>query len=104
MWSRNFLVLAMLLAFTPALAGEDEAIVRGRELMTQNQCNGACHQAKAPEGDPAKLYTRANAKVKSLDGLKRQVERCVAMVGAHVAPDEIDSVVAALNADYYKFK
>jgi hypothetical protein len=62
-------------------------------------CNGACHRAKAPDGDTAKLYTRANAKVKSLDGLRRQVERCVAMVGAQIAPDEIEAVVAALNVN-----
>jgi hypothetical protein len=30
MWWRNFLALAMLLAFNPALAGEDESIDQGR--------------------------------------------------------------------------
>jgi hypothetical protein len=104
MWSRNFLLLALLAASGPALAGEDDAVALGRKLMAENGCNGSCHQAKAPGGDPAKLYTRADAKVKSLDGLKRQVERCVAMVGAQIMPDETDSVVAALNHDYYKFK
>jgi hypothetical protein len=104
MWSRNLLALALFAASGPALADEAQLIAQGRKLLAENECNGACHARKAPDGDPLKLYTRPNPKVTSFDGLKRQVTRCVAGTGAQIAPDEIDSVVAALNADYYKFK
>ena len=82
MWSGKFVLLAVLISGGPALAGEDGAIVLGRKLLAENQCNGACHQAKAPDGDPLRLYTRPDAKVKDLPGLRRQVERCGAGVGA----------------------
>lgn len=104
MWSRNLLVLALLAASGPVLADDAQIIAQGRKLMAENNCNGACHASKAPDGDPAKLFTRANRKVTSLDGLKAQVTRCVAGAGARIAPDEINSVVAALNHDYYKFQ
>ena len=104
MGSRHFLLFALLVASGPVFAGEAETVALGRKLMAENDCNGACHRARAPDGDPARLFTRANAKVKSLDGLKQQVTRCVAGSGARIAPDEIDAVVAALNQDYYKFK
>ncbi len=105
MW---FLLRAMLLASVAsagaAYAGEGPLVASGRRLMTQNGCNGACHQKHAPNGDAASLYTRENAKVKTLAALHKQVEHCVASVRAQIAPDEIDAVVAALNHDYYKFK
>jgi hypothetical protein len=101
---RKILLLAMMAQSGGAIAGEQETIALGRKLLAENQCNGACHQAKAPEGDPLRLYTRPNAKVKDLPGLRRQVERCVAGVGAQIAPDEIDLVVEALNHDFYKFR
>ena len=104
MWLTKALLLALIVQSGAALASEDETIALGRKLMAENACNGACHRAKAPEGDPLRLYTRPNAKVKDLPGLRRQVERCVASVGAQIMPDEIDPVVAALNHDFYKFK
>jgi len=104
MWWCNFLLLFLLVVSCPVLASEEDTLSLGRKLLAENHCNGSCHQAKAPEGDPTKIYTRANAKVKSLDGLKRQVDRCVAAVGAQIASSEIDAVVDALNVDYYKFK
>ena len=54
--------------------------------------------------DSLRLYTRPDAKVKDLPGLRRQVDRCVTALNAPVAPDEIGSIVAALNHDFYKFK
>ena len=87
-----------------AYAGDDQLVATGRRLLMENDCNGACHQKSAPNGDATSLYTRDNAKVKDLPALRKQVERCVASVGAQIMPDEIDAVVAALNHDYYKFK
>jgi hypothetical protein len=104
MWSRNLLLLAFLAASGQVYAGEADLIAQGRKLMAENDCNGSCHVRKSPDGDPTKLFTRANRKVTSLEGLKAQVTRCVAGSKAQIAPDEIDSVVAALNHDFYKFQ
>ena len=104
MWLRNLLALALLAASGPVLADDAQILAQGRKLMAENNCNGACHARKAPDGDAARIFTRDNRKVTSLDGLKAQVARCVAGTGAQLAPGEIDSVIAALNHDYYKFQ
>jgi len=104
MWSLKLLLPALIALSGAAWAGEDETIAQGRELLAENQCNGACHQAKAPDNDPLRLYTRPDAKVKDLPGLRRQVNRCVSALNTLLAPDEIASIVAALNHDFYKFK
>lgn len=102
MWSRNLVFLSLLVASVPACAGDEVAL--GRKLMAENGCNGDCHTSRAPDGDPAKFFMRPNLKVTSMDGLKRQVARCVAGAGAQLNPDDIAAIVAALNTDYYKFK
>ena len=104
MWSRNLVLVALLASSVPAFAGEDETLALGRRLMAENSCNGDCHRSRAPDGDPARFFTRPNLKVTSMDGLKRQVARCVAGTGATLASDEIAAIVAALNNDHYKFK
>lgn len=104
MWFHKALFLTLIATSGAAWAGEDETVAFGRRLLAENDCNGACHQKHAPDGVALNLYTRANAKVKDLPGLHKQVERCVSMLNAPIAPDEIDAVVAALNHDFYKFK
>lgn len=97
-------VLALLLATQAvAWAGEDSQVALGRKLLAANNCNGSCHQKRAPDGNALSLYTRPDRKVTSLPQLHRQVERCVANTKAMISPDEISAVVAALNQDYYKF-
>jgi hypothetical protein len=103
MWPRHLVLLSLLVASGPAYAGEED-LALGRKLMAESGCNGDCHRSRAPDGDPAKFFTRPNPKVTSLDGLKRQVARCVDATGARLNPDEIAAIVAALNTDYYKFK
>ena len=105
MWRRrNAILLAIVVWAGAAHAGEDQLVATGRRLLTENDCNGACHQKRAPNGDAASLYTRQDAKVKDLPALRKQVARCVASVGAQIMPDEFAAVVAALDHDYYKFK
>ncbi|MCW2284075.1 hypothetical protein M2323_001688 [Rhodoblastus acidophilus] len=102
---RHLALLTLLAATTPAFAGDDDQnLALGRKLMAENGCNGECHASRAPDGDPAKFFSRPNLKVTSLDGLKRQVARCVGAAGARLDPGEIAAIVAALNADHYKFK
>ncbi len=105
MWRLHRAILLASVAWAGvAHAGDDPLVAAGRRLLTENDCNGACHQKRAPNGDAASLYTREDAKVTDLPALRKQVEHCVASVGAQIMPDEIDAVVAALNHDYYKFK
>jgi len=100
MWSRNLFLACLLVASVPAQAGDEVAL--GRKLMAENGCNGECHAKQSPGGDPAKFFTRPNLKVTSLDGLKQQAMHCAG--GAQLSSGELDAIVAALNADYYKFK
>ncbi len=74
----------------PALAADIE---NGDDLHFES-CTG-CHDDS--------LYTRADRKVKDLDHLGRQVRFCKDAVGATWFDDEVDDVIAYLNATYYKF-
>lgn len=103
MWLLRAMLLT-LMTMSGAWAGEDDFVTLGRRLLSENDCNGACHQKHSPDGNALTLYTRPDRKVKDLPGLRRQVSRCVSMLNALIAPDEIEAVVAALNHDFYKFK
>ncbi len=101
---RFWRVFALLLATQAAAwAGQDAQVALGRKLLADNDCNGSCHQKRAPDGNALSLFTRPNRKVTNLAQLQRQVESCVANTNAMISPDEIGAVVAALNQDYYKF-
>lgn len=95
---------ALIATTGAAYASEDETVALGRRLLTENDCNGACHQKRSPNGDPIGLYIRPNAKVMHLLGLRKQVERCVSNLNTPVTATEIDAIVAELNHDYYRFK
>ncbi len=82
-------ILATSLAF-PALAADIE---NGDELHFDS-CTG-CHDDS--------VYTRADRKIKDLAQLGRQVRFCKDAVGATWFDDEVDDVIAYLNATYYKF-
>ena len=103
MWLHKAMFL-VLFTTSGAWAGEDETAALGRRLLSENGCNGACHQKHSPDGNALTLYTRPDHKVKDLPGLHRQVARCVSNLNTPIAPDDIDAVVTALNHDYYKFK
>ncbi len=102
MWLHKAMLL-VLVTTSGAWAGEDETAL-GRRLLSENGCNGACHQKHSPDGNALTLYTRPDHKVKDFSGLQRQVARCVSNLDTPIAPDEIDAIVTALNHDYYKFK
>lgn len=77
------------LAF-PAFAADIE---NGDDLHFES-CTG-CHDDS--------LYTRADRKVGDLAQLGRQVRLCRDAVGVTWFDDEVDDVIAYLNATYYKF-
>ncbi|MBI2313235.1 MAG: cytochrome c [Betaproteobacteria bacterium] len=75
----------------------------GKDLMDKANCNGACH-ASLVGGDGTRMYTRAERRVKSADGLRTQVRFCATQLNANWFPEEEENVAAHLNQQYYKFK
>lgn len=101
------LALAALLtsAADRLVAGEiaPASVAEGRRLLAENRCDGACHRARSDDDDPLSLYRRPDRKVQSRDELRRQVDFCVSRLGSMIFPEEIGSVVDALDHDHYHF-
>ncbi|MGM0673020.1 c-type cytochrome [Thioalkalivibrio sp.] len=72
----------------------------GQELHSENCIS--CH-ADMVGGDGSELYTRDNRMVGSHDELVAQVNNCNANLGTNWFDDEVNAVVAYLNAEYYQF-
>jgi hypothetical protein len=90
----------------PSLAGSSvgsPSIELGRRLLAENGCNGACHLARVTDGNPASLYTRSTRRVNAREELRRQVEVCVSRLNVMVFPEDIESLVGALDDDFYHF-
>ena len=87
----RFLVLFVLMLGTTTARGAD--IENGDDLHFEH-CTG-CHDSE--------VYTRADRKVRDLVGLGRQVRFCKDTIGAAWFDDEVDDVIAYLNASFYHF-
>lgn len=74
----------------------------GHKLMEKAHCD-ACHASLAG-GDGSAIYTRADRKVKSAQGLLAQVRFCSTQLNANWFPEDEENVAAYLNQQYYKFK
>jgi mono/diheme cytochrome c family protein len=67
--------------------------------------NGAAlHQENCTSCHDDSVYTRKDRRVTTLDGLKKQVQRCELSQGLKWFDEDIDDVVAYLNSTYYKFR
>jgi cytochrome c553 len=67
--------------------------------------NGATlHQENCTSCHDDGVYTRKDRRVTSLDGLKKQVQRCELSQGLKWFDEDVDDVVNYLNTTYYKFK
>ena len=101
----RFAPLLAALVCAQAHAGDapKASVEAGRALLSENSCNGACHQSYAEDNDPLTLYTRADRKVRNRSQLDAQVHQCVARLGAMVFPEDTQSLSDALDADYYRF-
>jgi len=73
----------------------------GESLIAKHKCD-ACHQQKVG-GDGSAIY-RPKGKVNSLSALRGQVEACDQALNVGLFPEEINSISAVLNRDYYRFK
>lgn len=91
-------VLALSLGGASTALADD--IRKGQELHSDNCIS--CH-ADMVGGDGSELYTRENRMVGSHDDLVAQVNNCNANLGINWFDDEVDAVVAYLNAEYYQF-
>lgn len=86
-------------------AGEADppSVEVGRRLLAENNCDGACHRARANDADPTAIYRRADRRVQAREELERQVAFCVSRLGSMIFSEEIGSVAAALDHDHYRF-
>lgn len=80
------------------------AVASGRHLLSENGCNGACHQARTGSADPATFYGRATRRVNSREELRQQVDVCVSRLNAMIFPEDIEAIVSALDHDDYHFE
>lgn len=64
----------------------------------------AAHDTKCMGCHNTNQYTRPNRIIHTLEDLHARVEFCDSASSAGFTPDDIDNVVAYLNATFYKFK
>ncbi len=84
-------VAIILLFCCPGAYAAD--IENGDDLHFES-CTG-CHDSS--------VYTRENRRVSSLKQLGRQVRFCRDTIGVSWFDDEVEDVIAYLNATYYRF-
>lgn len=89
----------LLMTFTLAASSVQAALLPGDaapgKALHDKQCV-ACHDSS--------VYTRANRRVQSVEGLIGQVNGCVRQVGLKLDSNQINNLVKHLDESYYKFK
>lgn len=96
-----FVLTLLLAAGAHAAPFASGNAVSGKTLHAK-LCDG-CHADKFG-GDAAKIYTRAEHKVKSADQLAQRISTCNAMLGLNLFPEDEANLGAHLNKTFYKFK
>lgn len=86
----NIATISIFLAFSNNVQADPES---GAELHEESCVR--CHSSA--------VYTRSNAKIKSLPGLAKQVRFCKNNLGISWFDEDVDAVVDYLNTQYYKF-
>lgn len=92
-YSASALCLAIALA-TGARAASQGNSAEGKRLHDAN-CTG-CHDTR--------VYTRNERSVRSLDGLKQQLENCSHMAGKQFSAIETRNLITYLNETFYQFR
>ena len=85
------LALPLLLGILPAAAEETAADAHALHEQNCVKCHGT------------DIYTRADRKVTSYDGLGRQVRRCETALGLRWFDEDIADMTAYLNQNFYRF-
>jgi len=83
----------------PLYEGAD--LPHGEKLIADNECT-ACHQRNVG-GDGSAIY-RPTGRINSAAALRGMVEACNMKLDLALFPDEVNSIAAVLNRDYYHFK
>lgn len=99
-------LIALAWPLRPVRSGEPEpavAVIAGRKLLAENNCNGDCHRVRLGNADPMTLYSRLTRRVNSREELRQQVELCVSRLNSLIFPEDLESVVTALDHDGYRF-
>ena len=73
----------------------------GEKLIVDNKC-AACHKQKTG-GDGSAIY-RSSGRITSLGALRGMVEQCNTNLNMGLFPEEVTSIAAVLNRDYYRLK
>jgi len=81
------MALTLLTTASPVLAGEGKALF-------EKSCT-RCHGTE--------VFTRDDRRVKSLEGLKKQVKQCNLAAESKWVDNDISTVVNYLNKSFYKF-
>lgn len=96
----RWLTAVVVVALHPVALGAQAAALlpgdaeRGKTLH-QAQCT-ACHDSR--------VYTRANRRVQSIEGLIGQVNFCNRNLGNKLSREQVSDLVQYLNQTYYKFE
>jgi cytochrome c553 len=102
----KFTVIASLFFVTSATAQmpalyEGADLKQGEQLIANNKCV-ACHQQKVG-GDGSAIYKPAG-RINTAGLLRGMVEQCNTELNIGLFPEEVNSIAAVLNRDFYKFK
>ena len=80
-------------------------LATGAPLSTAIADNGAeLHEENCISCHDEAVYKRKNRRVTSMDGLKKQVQRCELSLGLKWFEEDINDVAGYLNSTYYQFK
>jgi hypothetical protein len=79
----------------------DADLKLGQKLIAENKCD-ACHQ-KRVGGNGSAMYKPAG-RVNTAGILRGMVEQCNTELNLGFFPEEVTSVAAVLNRDFYRFK
>jgi cytochrome c peroxidase len=104
----KYLFIALVAAsYTAASWAQSPAIFHdadlklGQKLIAENKCD-ACHQ-KRVGGNGSAMYKPAG-RVNTAGILRGMVEQCNTELNLGLFPEEVTSVAAVLNRDFYRFK
>ena len=86
-------IFALVLLTIASMSLRAADLENGDDLHFEH-CTG-CHDSS--------VYIRSDRKMKNLEMLGRQVRFCKDTIGAPWFDDEVDDVIAFLNANYYRF-
>ncbi len=98
---KKILMLALPCALMAGATAALAADAANGKVLHDRHCID-CHSGMVG-GDGTLLYTRKNRRVKSYDGLLKQIDRCDQSLGLKWFPEDVQDVAAYLNREFYKF-